>query len=230
MWRGTGRRRLPDALEAARREARTYKAACDSLQDERDQLERRLASLEETNGYQATSLEQARTENADLRRALRAKEQELADAEAEIRRQEQRATALWSQLANARPIRVPAPADAGCRDEAAAEETAATDVSQLREQAAHLLLLAPGPNGETPCAAVDDPGAEEPTVAMPVALDAEDTVTLPRPLLAPIAHVQPIPPKPAHAPDAPTVPVVTLAQGLTPTDLPTLPPEFATTT
>ena len=53
---------------------------------------------------------------------------------------------------------------------------------------------------------------DTPTVAVPVALDADDTVTLPRPALPPkvevhpVGEVTPIPPS-----DTPTVPVTTLA-------------------
>lgn len=218
LWRGTGRRRLPDALEAARLREITLNACIDDLTAERDQLLAQRDAIRVAATHLGRDLDEEMRAHAATRKAFAAAEQAHAAQTAALR-DELRLSREAQQRANAEVARHRADWQAWAeaqrrlemtnrrleREVKGAQDTQALDVSGLRAEHAA---------GEGNGVAGVRNAPEAPAVVVPVGLDADDTVTLPRAALPPKVEVHPVgqvKPIPAPAVTEPTVPVTTLA-------------------
>src|SRR5581483_4565514 len=85
LWRGTGRRRLPDALEAARLRAITLNACIDDLTAARDQLLAQRDAIRVAATHLGRDLDEEMRAHAATRKAFAAAEQAHAAQTAALR-------------------------------------------------------------------------------------------------------------------------------------------------
>jgi multidrug efflux pump subunit AcrA (membrane-fusion protein) len=224
MWRGTGRRRLPDALQrlrednqALRAQVQVRDAAIDTYRREATEDRARIKGLEETVTWQAVNLEHAREEAAQARTALADAEkrhaQEVAQLKAQHQAERAELVAYRADACNRGAITLPRLGEVAVSQDLVRTAPAGTDVSELRAKHAGrpVPTVAVADLGNEAGGGVAEEGnTDAPTVAVPVAVD-DDTLTLPvqaapprvevheapttvMPAVSPIGLVVPIPP------------------------------------
>jgi uncharacterized coiled-coil protein SlyX len=228
MWRGTGRRRLPDALQrlrednqALRAQVQVRDAAIDTYRREATEDHARIKGLEETVTWQAVNLEEARAALAEAEKRHAA---EVAQLNAQHQAEHAELVAYRADACNRGAITLPRLGDVAAPQDLVRTSPAGLDVRELRAKHAGrpVPTVAVAGLGNEAGGGVAEEGntAEAPTVAVPVAVD-DDTLTLPVPAAPPRVEVHEAPTTvmPQVTPMGPVVPIV--PAGLpTPTGVP----------
>lgn len=210
MWRGTGRRRAVDALEAARLREITLNACIDELIAERDKLAAREQSLDRIATHLAQQFDAEVRAHAATARKLADAQQALADAQARHAEQlaaveaahaaeiaalkaahaDERAelVAYRTDACNRRAITLPRLGEVAVPHELVRTAPAGIDVREVRAKHA----ARPEPV-VAPVAGERNGLADTLTLPLPAAPDAEPAIVATPPKVTPIGHVKPIP-------------------------------------